>query len=99
MNFPGLRLELGGLPDICEPMAQWTRRRTYQRMRNENPSSRSQSQALSQINTDSGLRLSRRITLISVVRGNEPRRIALPCQIVIAVELAFMTGRSNVLAC
>jgi hypothetical protein len=33
-----LRLQLGGLPDICEPMPskpKWTRRRTYQRIRNE----------------------------------------------------------------
>jgi hypothetical protein len=33
-----LRLQLGGLPDIREPMPskpKWTRRRTYQRIRNE----------------------------------------------------------------
>jgi len=33
-----LRLELGGLPDIDEPIPakpKWTRRRTYQRIRNE----------------------------------------------------------------
>jgi len=34
---PKLRLQLGGLPDIREPMPpkpKWTRRRTYQRIRN-----------------------------------------------------------------
>ena len=33
-----LRLQLGGLPDINEPLPlkpKWTRRRTYQRLRNE----------------------------------------------------------------
>jgi hypothetical protein len=33
-----LRLQLGGLPDINEPLppkSKWTRRRTYQRIRNE----------------------------------------------------------------
>jgi hypothetical protein len=33
-----LRLQLGGFPDICEPMPskpKWRRRRTYQRIRNE----------------------------------------------------------------
>jgi len=33
-----LRLELGGFPDVCEPMPskpKWTHRRTYQRIRNE----------------------------------------------------------------
>jgi hypothetical protein len=33
-----LRLVLGGLPDICEPIPakpKWTRRRTYQHIRNE----------------------------------------------------------------
>jgi hypothetical protein len=33
-----LRLQLGGLPDICEPMPskpKWTRRKTYRRIRNE----------------------------------------------------------------
>jgi hypothetical protein len=33
-----LRLQLGGLPAICEPMPskpKWTRRRTYQRIRTE----------------------------------------------------------------
>jgi hypothetical protein len=42
-----LRLKLGGWPDIREPMPakpKWTRRKTYQHIRNEIPSPRGHSQ-------------------------------------------------------